>query len=112
MRKLFLTSAAVAFFASAPAMAAVTTVEYVRDSSETFVVTLDGEGGASMADGTTMTYIFDAEANKMCFTAPDDTVTCVIYAESVPEPKVGDSVRYKIEGTDIEGTATITARTE
>jgi opacity protein-like surface antigen len=106
MKKLIL-GAGAALLSIAPAIAATTVVEFKRDSGEVFVVTFDGEGGASMADGTQMTYTFDTETGKMCFENPDATTTCIIYAEVLEEPKAGDSVRYKIDGSDIEGLATI-----
>ncbi len=106
MKKLLLGTAA-ALLSIAPAIAATTVVEFKRDTGEEFVVTFDGEGGASMADGTQMKYTYDTETGKMCFENPDATTTCVVYAEVLEEPKAGDSVRYKIEGSDVEGLATI-----
>ncbi|MEO1252706.1 MAG: hypothetical protein AAFW81_10210 [Pseudomonadota bacterium] len=94
-----------------PAMAAKTTIEFKRDTGQSQVVTLDGEGTATTADGATLPYTYDAETNKMCFTLPDETVNCVTFAETVPEPKVGDAVRYTA-ADGAEGTATITAIVE
>lgn len=106
MKKIIL-GACLAAFAAAPALAAKTTVEFKRDSGESVVVTLDGEGGATMADGATTTYTYDAEAMKMCFATPDGD-NCATFAERKDAPKVGDSVRYTASD-GAEGTATVIA---
>ncbi len=107
MRKLIL-GVAVAFIA-APVMAA-TTIEFKRDSGETVAVTLS-EGTATMPDGSTATYTYDAETNKMCFQTDGQDDRCVTFAESNPEPMVGDTVRYET-GEGVTGTATVTAISE
>ena len=106
MKKLLL-GAVVALLAT-PAMA-VTTIEFKRDTGETQVVTLDGAGGATLPDGTTLSYTYDPETNEMCFTAEGQDPRCVTFAESNPEPKVGDTVRYT-SADGAEGTATVTAQ--
>lgn len=111
MKKLITGLAAMAV-ALSPALAAKTTIEFKRDDGTVNVGTLNGDGTGALADGTPFTYTYDAEANKMCFVFSPEATTCVIYAEKVPEPKVGDAVRYKVDGTDAEGTATVTAITE
>ncbi|MEM8772222.1 MAG: hypothetical protein AAGD92_11280 [Pseudomonadota bacterium] len=107
MKKFFLT-AAVSLLAISPALAAKTTLEFKRDSGDVNVVTLDGKGGATLADGTATAYSYEAEANKMCFVTGPDTKACVVFAESVPEPKVGDAVRYTADD-GAEGTVTVLA---
>lgn len=92
--------------AASPAMAAKTTIEFKRDTGEVNVVTLDGAGGATLADGTAFSYNYDAETNTMCFVTGPEETTCIVFAEAVPEPKVGDNVRYKADDGG-EGTATV-----
>lgn len=110
MKKWMIAAAASALF-TMPAMAAKTTVEFERDSGQKQTVTLNGDGTASTADGVALQYSYDPEAMKMCFELPDATNSCVVYAESVPEPKVGDSVRYTADD-GAEGTATVVAIVE
>ena len=104
MRVLIIGAAASALMATS-ALAATTTLEFKRDSGEVVVVKLDGEGGATLPDGAQTTYTYDAEASKMCFAMPEGD-NCVVFAETVAEPKAGDSVRYTA-ADGAEGTATI-----
>ncbi len=104
MRVLIIGAAASALMATS-ALAATTTVEFKRDTGEVVVVTLDGEGGATLPDGAQTTYTYDAEAAKMCFATPEGD-NCVVFAEHVPEPKAGDNVRYTA-ADGAEGTATV-----
>lgn len=109
MRTLIIGAAATALMATS-AMAAITTIEFKRDTGETVVVTLDGAGGATLADGAQTTYTYDADASKMCFaTAEGDS--CVVFETPSAEPKVGDSTRYTANDGAV-GTATVTAITE
>ncbi len=105
MRTLIIGAAACALTATS-AMAATTTIEFKRDSGEVVVVTLDGEGGATRGDGAQAAYTYDAEAAKLCFAAPEGD-HCVVFAEHLPEPQVGDAVRYTA-ADGAEGTATVT----
>ncbi|MBI1391536.1 MAG: hypothetical protein GC152_02230 [Alphaproteobacteria bacterium] len=106
----FLAAVALTLIAG-PALAASTTVEFKRDTGQVQVVTLDGAGGASLADGTALAYTYDEAAMKMCFIVEGMDPNCVVFAESVPDPKVGDSVRYTAADGAM-GTATVTAITE
>ena len=89
------------------AMAASVTIEFKRDSGETQVVTVDGAGTATLPDGTSLPYSYDADALTMCFTVSAEQENCATFAERVAEPKVGDSVRYTASDGS-EGTATVT----
>lgn len=106
MMRAFLIGAAAMLFATS-AMAAKTTIEFKRDTGETVVVTLDGEGGATLADGAQTTYTYDAETAKMCF-ATAEGQSCAVFETPSAEPKVGDTSRYTADDGAL-GTATITA---
>ncbi len=112
MKKLIV-GAALAFVAG-PALAD-THVEFKRDTGEANVVILKGEGVGTLGDGTTpLTYTFDPEALKMCFTVGEQS-TCVVFADHIPEPTVGDSTTYTVSGGPNDGatgTATVTKVTE
>ena len=82
------------------------TIEFKRDSGETQVVKLDGEGAATLADGTMVPYTYDAETKKMCFEVSAEQKPCVVFAEHSEAPMVGDTVRYKADD-GAEGTATV-----
>ena len=73
-------------------------------------MTLDGEGGATLADGAQTTYTYDEETSKMCFATADGD-NCAVFDTPAEEPKVGDSSRYTANDGAV-GTATITAREE
>lgn len=106
--KKFLLTAAVTLLATGSALAAKTTVEFKRDSGETNVVVLDGEGGAMLPNGAKTTYTYDADALKLCFATPDGD-NCIVLAEQRPEGSgVGYSTRYTA-ADGAEGTATIIA---
>ncbi len=105
--KKILAAAAAAAFVVTPALAAKTTIEFKRDTGESQVIMLDGEGTATNAEGASFPYSYDEATMTMCFELPDSK-PCVTFAESNDDPQVGDSVRYKnAEGA--EGTATIKA---
>jgi hypothetical protein len=80
-------------------------VEFKRDSGETNVVTLDGAGTATLADGQAVPYTYDEATLTLCFVATD-AKRCLTFAEAKAEPKVGDSVRYTA-ADGAQGTATI-----
>lgn len=80
-------------------------VEFKRDSGETNVVTLDGAGSATLANGQTVPCTYDEATLTMCFVAPDQK-RCVTFAEAKEDPKVGDSVRYTADD-GAQGTATV-----
>lgn len=109
MKTLIIGAAATALMATS-AMAASTTIEFKRDTGEIVVVTLDGEGGATLADGAQTTYTYDAEATKMCFATPEGD-SCAVFDSPPAEPAVGDSARYTADDGAV-GTATIKAITE
>ena len=108
--KKFLIATAVAFAAATPAVAA-TTIEFKRDSGETRVVTLDGEGSATTADGAAFSYTYDEAGNKMCFQPAEGDEMCATFETKIEEPAVGASTRYTASD-GAQGTATITAVTE
>ena len=108
MKKLLMLAA---FGAMIAAPASAYTIEFKRDSGETNTVTLDGAGTATIADGTQVPYTYDEATLTMCFQVSADQKSCATFAEANPEPKVGDSVRYK-SNDGAEGTATVIALPE
>ncbi len=93
-----------ALLLSTPALAGYK-VEFKRDSGETNVVTLDGAGTATLADGQAVPYTYDEATLTLCFVAPDRK-RCLAFAATSPEPKVGDQLRYTADD-GAQGTATI-----
>ncbi|MEM1395957.1 MAG: hypothetical protein AAF742_03510 [Pseudomonadota bacterium] len=91
-----------------------TTVEFKRDGGEANVVILEGDGKGRLPVGIPLTYTFDVEALKMCFTVAEQS-TCVVFDDHIPEPKVGDSSKYTVSGGPNDGAtgvATVTEVTE
>ena len=109
--KKFICAAIATAIMTGSAMAASVTIEFKRDTGEVQVVTVDGEGTATLPDGTTLPYTYDTETLTMCFTVSADTQNCATFAELVAEPKVGDTVRYTATDGG-EGIATVTAISE
>lgn len=110
MKKL-ISIACAAALVTGPAFAASTTIEFKRDSGEVQIVTLDGAGTATLADGTALPYTYDVDALTMCFVVGEGAENCATFDELVAEPKVGDSVRYTASDGAV-GTATVVAITE
>ncbi len=102
-----LASVIAAAVAATPAFAAITTIEFKRDTGETQIVTLDGEGTATNAEGASFPYTYDEATLTLCFELPESK-PCATFAEANDDPQVGDSVRYTA-ADGAEGTATITA---
>jgi hypothetical protein len=103
MKRALIAALACAFLAG-PAFAGYK-VEFKRDSGETNVVTLDGAGSATLADGQTIPYTYDEASLTLCFVAPDQK-RCLTFAEAKADPKVGDKVRYTAQD-GAQGTATV-----
>ncbi len=106
MKKLLISTAAVALFA-APAFAASMTVSFASDDGTTTVMTFDDEGTAAMADGSTLAYTYDEEALKLCAEIPETGEVCATFAEA-GTGAVGESIAYTLS-IGGGGTATITA---
>jgi hypothetical protein len=91
---------------ASPALASSTTVEFAdKASGNKIVVTFDGAGTATGADGSAVPYTLDNDAKKLCSTYMDQPV-CITFKA------LGSTVGFTTPYTDDKGNsgvATITA---
>ncbi|MDQ0464392.1 hypothetical protein QO010_002173 [Caulobacter ginsengisoli] len=91
---------------ASPALAASTTVEFAdKASGAKVVVTFDGAGMATGADGVAVPYTMDNDAKKLCSTYQDQPI-CITFKA------IGTEVGFTTPYTDDKGNsgvATITA---
>lgn len=107
MKKFVMTGVA-ALALALPAMAGTVTLSFQPEAgTPPVVVTLDGEGNATMEDGSVGTYTWTVETGTLCGVF-GEAETCAVIEDTGEEMAVGATAPFTA-GDDVSGTVTVVA---